>query len=293
LGGIITDSILDGWPDAYFHQPFFDQPQPGWTSQSLIGYYSVRAKNIDHDGIPYNTHGDTVQVGIFKALLSDNNELLNDTIWPFMQGSQLPFHETIDCWGNQNGTVAFYPSVSYPCICFQAPPNLGYIRGRVIDTLSMPIEGAMVSILSSDTSAITDSMGRYFFDLVSGESYTLLFRKTGYGIFIARNVMVAEHDTVILDVMLGGGCSYEVGDINNSGSANGIDIIYGVKTLKSEVPPPVSCDICSMPTPFYAAGDVNGDCVYNGIDMVYFISYLKGINPQLYYCVDCPPIYQR
>jgi len=293
LGGIITDTILDGWPDAYFYSPFFDQPQPGWSSQSVIGFYSVRSTGIDHQGIPYNTHGDTLQIASFIVLLSDNDQLLGTTVCPFKQGSQLPLFGTIDVWGNQIGTVAFYPSVNYPCICFQLPLGAGYIMGQVVDTLSMPIAGAAVSVLDSDTSAITDSMGQYFLGLIPIGSHDILFRKTGYGVFTARNVMVAEHDTVILDAMLGGGCSYEVGDINNSGSANGIDIIYGVKTLKSEVPPPVSCDICSMPTPFYAAGDVNGDCVYNGIDMVYFISYLKGINPQLYYCVDCPPIYQR
>jgi hypothetical protein len=86
-------------------------------------------------------------------------------------------------------------------------------------------------------------------------------------------------------------CQYVPGDINNVPPANGIDITYGVSFLKGGIAPPVRCDMCPQPPPFYAAGDVNGSCVYNGIDITYFVSYLKG-GPGLLFCPSCPPVGQ-
>ncbi len=84
-------------------------------------------------------------------------------------------------------------------------------------------------------------------------------------------------------------CDYIIGDINNNGVANGIDVVYGVNYFKGGPPPPVSCDMCPQPAPFYAAGDVNGDCIFNGIDITFWVGYLKGILPWLRHCPSCPP----
>ena len=86
-----------------------------------------------------------------------------------------------------------------------------------------------------------------------------------------------------------GGCDYVPGDINGSGSANGIDVTYGVTYLKGGSAPRDSCDCPPMAFPFYAAMDVNGTCSTNGIDITYFVAYLKGQQPSLLYCADCPP----
>jgi len=85
------------------------------------------------------------------------------------------------------------------------------------------------------------------------------------------------------------GCVYIKGDINNSGIANGIDVVYGVVYFKGGPPPPVRCDMCPQTAPFYAAGDVNGTCVFNGIDITFYVNYLKGIYPALLFCPTCPP----
>jgi len=87
----------------------------------------------------------------------------------------------------------------------------------------------------------------------------------------------------------GGGCSFVPGDINGNGSANGIDVTYGVSYLKGGSAPKDSCDCPPLAFPFYAAMDVNGNCAANGIDITYFVSYLKGQQPSLLYCQDCPP----
>ncbi len=84
------------------------------------------------------------------------------------------------------------------------------------------------------------------------------------------------------------GCPYVIGDINNNGSANGIDVVYGVNYFKGGLPPPVSCD-CPPHGTLFAAGDVNGNCAFNGIDVSYFVNYLKGAVPALLYCPACPP----
>ncbi len=88
-------------------------------------------------------------------------------------------------------------------------------------------------------------------------------------------------------VDISGGCPYLLGDINNNAQTNGIDVVYGVNYFKGGSAPPVSCDMCPEPAPFYAAGDVNGNCQFNGIDISYFVNYLKG-GPALHACGDCP-----
>jgi hypothetical protein len=82
-------------------------------------------------------------------------------------------------------------------------------------------------------------------------------------------------------------CDYTSGDINGSGGANGIDVVYGVSFLKGGAPPPIYCDCSSHPDFHYVAGDVNGSCSFNGIDITYFVTYLKS-GPALTSCPDCP-----
>ncbi len=83
-------------------------------------------------------------------------------------------------------------------------------------------------------------------------------------------------------------CEYVSGDINGSGGANGIDVVYGVSFLKGGPPPPIYCDCSSHPDFHYVAGDVNSSCSFNGIDITYFVTYLKS-GPALASCPDCPP----
>jgi hypothetical protein len=87
------------------------------------------------------------------------------------------------------------------------------------------------------------------------------------------------------------GCQYVVGDINGNGTANGIDVTYGVTYFKGGNPPPINCD-CPGHGIIFAGGDVNGNCVFNGIDITYFVGYLKGGSP-LTPCGDCPPVGSR
>ncbi len=86
-------------------------------------------------------------------------------------------------------------------------------------------------------------------------------------------------------------CAYIVGDVNNSGSYNGLDVTYGVAYFKGG-PDPICgpCDCQPNPT-FWACGDVNGSCSYNGLDITFGVEFLKmnPNNPELIPCSDCPP----
>jgi parallel beta-helix repeat protein len=82
--------------------------------------------------------------------------------------------------------------------------------------------------------------------------------------------------------------NYVIGDINNSGNYNGLDVVYGVAFLKGGPSPPYICE-CTSGNFWYASGDVNGSCNYNGLDITYGVSYLKGIQTELFPCPDCPP----
>ena len=91
----------------------------------------------------------------------------------------------------------------------------------------------------------------------------------------------------------GGGlspCDYVTGDVNGSGSYNGLDITYGVNYFKGGGDP--FCPFGSCPIPpcdaFFYCGDVNGSCGYNGLDITYGVNYFKG-GSDPFPCPDCPP----
>jgi hypothetical protein len=90
----------------------------------------------------------------------------------------------------------------------------------------------------------------------------------------------------------GGGfkpCSYVVGDANDNGSADGVDVVYLVNYFKLGIAPGYICD-CPEADDFYAPADVNGSCEANGVDVIYYVNFLKGYGPGLTFCPECPPI---
>ncbi len=82
------------------------------------------------------------------------------------------------------------------------------------------------------------------------------------------------------------GCEYVIGDVNNNGVFNGIDVGFGVNYFKGGALPPYSCE-CDGST-WFVAGDVNGNCSFNGIDITYMVRYFKGGPPPIP-CPQCPP----
>ncbi len=107
-----------------------------------------------------------------------------------------------------------------------------------------------------------------------GESVMLIGGENGATIY---------HDVWIFPVFY----SYTVGDVNDNGETNGLDIVYEVNYFKGGPPPPYEYE-CSPGNTWHVAGDVNASCDFNGLDVTYMVSYFKG-GPPLHPCPDCPP----
>jgi hypothetical protein len=62
------------------------------------------------------------------------------------------------------------------------------------------------------------------------------------------------------------GTPFIVGDANDSGTLNGLDVIYLVSYLRGTVPAPA----------MRFQGDANGSCDVDGLDVLYLVNYFKG-----------------
>jgi len=62
---------------------------------------------------------------------------------------------------------------------------------------------------------------------------------------------------------------YITGDLNESGTVDGLDVIYLINFFKGIGPMPI----------LMLSADTNGDCSVNGIDAVYLVNFLKEIGP--------------
>jgi len=82
-------------------------------------------------------------------------------------------------------------------------------------------------------------------------------------------------------------CDYIVGDVNNSGGTNGLDVVFMVNYFKGGQAPPYVCQ-CTPGNSWYVSGDVNNSCSFNGLDVTYLVGFLKG-GPAPAPCPNCPP----
>jgi hypothetical protein len=168
------------------------------------------------------------------------------------------------------------------------------------------LEGGFICALLANQMAFTDVhmvWALQAFDLTGFEGTNAIF-----SIDFGSDTNTNDHGFYLDDLMLIGypevGCNYIVGDINNFGGANGIDVTFGVSYFKGGAAPPIDCNPpCTLipdgpdpgtdpdpaPDEFYTAGDVNGNCAFNGIDITFYVSYLKELQPALLYCPTCPP----
>jgi hypothetical protein len=179
--------------------------------------------------------------------------------------------------------------IMFRTYCSSVAP--GVISGSVFDE-DATLQGVVITtfdntdaIVAIDTSGTS---GEYLVPLPGG-TYHELFQKSGYRDTTIQNIVVNYEQTTTLDVIMQsrGGCQYTLGDVNGSGTFNGIDVTYGVGYFKGGAVPPIVCD-CPPHGSIYAAGDVNGNCAFNGIDVTYMVGYFKG-GPAPIPCPDCPP----
>jgi len=109
-------------------------------------------------------------------------------------------------------------------------------------------------------------------------------------IFLSSNDPVNPNVDIAaaFNVTTSAGCDYVVGDVNNSGDFNGLDVSFTVSYFRGGPAPEYECE-CTPGNTWYVSGDVNASCMYNGLDVTYMVAYLKG-GPDLQPCQDCPPI---
>ncbi len=174
------------------------------------------------------------------------------------------------------------------------PPPIGAISGMVTDSANgTPLDSAIIwayqdtVMVKSDT---TDVTGRYILGELQAVPHNIEVFRPGYISQIIENVSVFADDTTEADFgLVHEGlppCPYLPGDVNDNGTANGLDVVYFVSYLKGGTPPPRTCDTGGGP--FFVAADINGDCQVNGLDIVFFVNFLKG-GSAMSHCPDYPP----
>jgi hypothetical protein len=172
--------------------------------------------------------------------------------------------------GNDGLQVAYNADYLHSNMAILFYPPAGWLASN-LHYGSITAGGHLLAIITFDASDLTEGVYTGHLDLDSNDP--------------ARNSIDIP---VTLNVgQIGPQCPYVIGDINNNGVANGIDVVYGVGYFKGGPVPPVICS-CPPHGDLYVAGDVNGSCVFNGIDITYFVAYLKG-GSALRSCPDCPP----
>jgi hypothetical protein len=172
-------------------------------------------------------------------------------------------------------------------------PPAGVIDGHIVrsDSIS-PLPNVIITnydslnhVISADTS---DSFGNYSCILPVGV-YHETFAAMGYRDTSLTDLVVEDGRSLMVRLTMQGigGCSYVIGDVNNNGAFNGIDVTYAVSYFKGGNLPPYSCN-CNGSN-WFVAGDVNGNCRFNGIDILYMTRFgLQGY--PLMPCPHCPPI---
>ncbi|OGC89336.1 MAG: hypothetical protein A2W25_10465 [candidate division Zixibacteria bacterium RBG_16_53_22] len=270
----------DGW-STYSDTAFYIEHEGNWHSGSFRGIGYADSNNICMAGIALDIASDMGAI----VRSTDGGGSWSTVYWNWHLLLDIDFPSPAT--GYAVGTEGFIVKTT------DGGANWDSLRSGVEVILwSLSLIDDMTGIVVGEGGKIigTTDGGQTWISQESGTSVAL----RGVEMLSPNVAYVAGDSGTILYTENGGwpseDCDYAVGDINGDGSANGIDVTYGVRYFKGGSAPPDSCDCPPLAFPFYAAGDVNGDCVFNGIDITYYVAYLKRLQPVLRYCADCPPL---
>ena len=182
--------------------------------------------------------------------------------------------------------------VEYTTDDYQVPVEIGANSGRGLIPDSLKVyykvdDGAWNFSLLNFT-ADPDSFVGYIPSQPGGSTISYYLKAADSSGRVETHPFIGASWAHTFEILFSPGCHYTIGDANNSGDYNGLDITYGVAFFKGGPEPPYECE-CTSGNTWYVAGDVNGSCSYNGLDITYGVAYFKG-GPEPFPCADCPPV---
>jgi hypothetical protein len=278
--GLAYDPSTDHFWTANFSSMIYEFDRSGTIINSYSNGYAIYGLAWDDvsEGGPYlwvysQDGSPTIQISQFDPVAGTYTGLV-------LQGV-LPPGYTDALAGGAAFTTEWDQSLGVLFTMNQGTPT-DFVLGYEITPYSTwlfvdPTSGVVEPAGSIDLNILVDLTGP---DIVSD---------TTYEANISVNNNSPDTPVIPVTVIVGGGtgCDYVVGDINGSGSLNGLDVTYAVAYFKGGPPPPFECD-CPPHGTWYVAGDANASCSFNGLDVTYLVSYFKGGSSPIP-CADCPP----
>lgn len=283
--GQIFDVLLQ-WDDVTFEAPTGSPPNPSdWSAETMIAFCNL-APPFNN---PYFNSTVPTKIASFVVKIPYDTLLVGNTVSCMGPGlnqinESTQFGDSLG-WLYDDFVEHFNP------LYFVDPSSLGGVAGTVTDSAQFPIGGVIITVQGTAASDTTDGSGQYSCEGIIPGTYNVSFYHPDYIPAIEENVEVLAGQTTTVDVTLfepAGGCVYVVGDVNNSGAFNGLDVTYGVSFFKGGPAPLYSCE-CTPGNIWYVAGDINNSCTYNGLDVTYGVGFFKG-GPAPVPCSDCPPL---
>jgi len=162
-------------------------------------------------------------------------------------------------------------------------------QGLMLDSLKIyyKVDDGPWDYVLLGTTPQPDSFVGYIPSQPAGSAISYYIKAADSSGRIETHPFIGEYWPHSFEILFSPQCDYVVGDANNSGDLNGLDVTFGVNYFKGGPQPPYECE-CTEGSTWYVAGDVNGSCNYNGLDITYAVAYLKG-GPDPVPCPDCPP----
>jgi len=188
--------LLAQWDVAQFLEPVDMQPDPFWISQSFLAFADsgeFQSQEL-HFEIP-------TKVLTYVVHIANNSAYAGDTLQCLGQG-----------FNPQYGGLQFADSigqyfedifVAYSQVILTLSPDNGFIRGRVTNAQSMPMDSVYIYVDGPSPGIFeADENGYYGIpDLFHG-LYDLTYHSPLYYDTTISNISVAGMDTIVLDVVM-------------------------------------------------------------------------------------------
>jgi len=266
------------------------------TSDSEMTYQeNLLCSNINYSGFPSFDTPYSVSVSWHYERITNANTYLWDSTGTFSIEDFLPIWFP---WPFPSDTI-FFPN----------PDSIPRLLVHITDPHSRTLSGGQVTVCAWITSNDLSQAFNQVFMADDGQAPDSVPNDGIYSAYMPLNSLNAgSYKVIVLASRSGfhndenppslgyaekaftiasGGCSYAVGDANNSHTFTGLDVTYSVRFFKGGPLPPYSCE-CPPGHTWYVSGDVNGSCTFTGLDITYMVRYFKG-GPAPIPCPDCPP----